>query len=142
MNFMVNVRLQWTDMIPKGRPFEDSSDIKILYNDWPYGIDPDIVHLVVWTKFELEDDPDTGLSTPESQREIGEYVQKTFGRRTSDLVWFKNWKSLKSVHATSYIDYRQGVLRTGVWWKIARVSSPNWMIDDVTLEPSYVDLEH
>jgi hypothetical protein len=102
MNFMVNVRLQWTDMIPKGRPFEDSSDIKILYNDWPYGIDPDIVHLVVWTKFELEDDPDTGLSTPESQREIGEYVQKTFGRRTSDLVWFKNWKSLKSVHAIEH----------------------------------------
>jgi hypothetical protein len=102
MNFMLNVRLQWKDMKPKGRPFEDDSDIKILYNDWPYGLDADIVHLVVWTKFELDDDPETGLSTPESRREMDEYVQKTFGSKTNDFVWFKNWKSLKSVHAVEH----------------------------------------
>jgi hypothetical protein len=102
MNFMLNVRLQWEDMNPKGPPFEDDSDIKILYNDWPYGIDADIVHLVVWTKFELDDDAETGLSTPESRREMGEYVQKTFGSKTKDFVWFKNWKSLKSVHAVEH----------------------------------------
>lgn len=102
MNFMLNVRLQWKDMEPKGRPFEDPSDIKILYNDWPYGIDPDIVHLVVWTKFELEDDAETGLSTRESRQEIEEYVQRTFGARASEFCWFKNWKSLKSVHAVEH----------------------------------------
>lgn len=102
MKFMLNVRLQWKDMVPKGRPFDDPSDIKILFNDWPYGIDPDIVHLVVWTKFELEDDPDTGLSTPESRQEIEEYVQRTFGTRASEFCWFKNWKSLKSVHAVEH----------------------------------------
>jgi hypothetical protein len=102
MNFMLNERLRWKDMNPKGRPFEDDSDTKILYNDWPYGLDADVVHLVVWTKFELDDDPETGLSTPESRQEMGEYVQKTFGSKTNDFVWFKNWKSLKSVHAVEH----------------------------------------
>ena len=77
-------------------------DIKILYNDWPYGIDPDIVHLVVWTKFELEDDPETGLSTEVSKKQIHDYVQKTFAPKVKELVWFKNWKSLKSVHAVEH----------------------------------------
>jgi hypothetical protein len=102
MRFMLDVRLQWTDMKPQGRPFEHPSDLKILYNDWPYGIDPDIVHLVVWTKFELEDDAETGMATEESKREIGDYVQKTFGTRTAEYCWFKNWKSLKSVHAVEH----------------------------------------
>jgi hypothetical protein len=102
MTFMLDVRLGWKDMNPKGHPFQYGSDMKILYNDWPYGLDPDIVHLVVWTKFELEDDVETGLSTPESRQEIEEYVQKTFGSKTKDFVWFKNWKSLKSVHAIEH----------------------------------------
>jgi hypothetical protein len=102
MTFMLDVRLGWKDMNPKGHPFQYESDMKILYNDWPYGLDPDIVHLVVWTKFELEDDVETGLSTPESRQEIEEYVQKTFGSKTKDFVWFKNWKSLKSVHAIEH----------------------------------------
>jgi len=82
--------------------FTRAEDIKILYNDWPYGIDADIVHLVVWTKFELDDDPDTGLSTAESHEQIDEYVQKTFAPKVKELVWFKNWKSLKSVHAVEH----------------------------------------
>jgi hypothetical protein len=76
--------------------------MKILYNDWPYGIDPDIVHLVVWTKFELDDDPVTGLCTDASKQQIEEYVQQTFASRVKEQVWFKNWKSLKSVHAVEH----------------------------------------
>jgi len=53
-------------------------DIKILYNDWPYGVDEKIVHLVVWTKFDLEDDPTTDDLTPEARKEIDDYVDKTF----------------------------------------------------------------
>ena len=62
------------------------------------------MHLVVWTKFELEDDPETGLATPESRREMDAYVQKTFGDRlkSENFAWFKNWKSLKSVHAVEH----------------------------------------
>lgn len=53
-------------------------DIKILKNDWPYGIDERIVHLVVWTKFDLPDDPDTKELTKEMRREIDEYVDRLF----------------------------------------------------------------
>lgn len=58
-----------------------AGDIKILYNDWPYGIDKSIVHLVVWTKFLLEDDPETDDLTPKMRKEIDEYVAGMFGSR-------------------------------------------------------------
>ena len=59
----------------------EADDIKILYNDWPYGIDKSIVHLVVWTKFVLEDDPETDDLTPKMRKDIDEYVVRTFGSR-------------------------------------------------------------
>ena len=61
----------------------DLDDIKIIYNDWPYGIDKSIVHLCVWTKFPLdvdEEDPNGDL-TPEMRAKIDGYVQRTFGSR-------------------------------------------------------------
>ena len=99
-----------------------SDDIKILYNDWPYGVDEKIVHLVVWTKFDLEDDPATDDLTPKARKEIDDFVDRTFCSRvsrenvgdmslfTSDVqlpyslqvIWFKNWRSLKSVHAVEH----------------------------------------
>jgi len=88
------------------KPFENPSDYKVLYNDWPYGIDLDIVHLVVWTKFALQDDPITGDLTPESRAMIEAFVQKTFcgknGSSQENTIWFRNWKSLKSVHALEH----------------------------------------
>lgn len=36
------------------------------------------VHLVVWTKFELEDDPATDDLTPQARAEIDKYVDDTF----------------------------------------------------------------
>lgn len=81
-----------------------ADDIKILYNDWPYGVDTKIVHLVVWTKFDLEDDPATDDLTPEARRQIDEYVQRTFCNKVAkeNVIWFKNWRSLKSVHAVEH----------------------------------------
>ncbi|OJJ46969.1 hypothetical protein ASPZODRAFT_25055 [Penicilliopsis zonata CBS 506.65] len=109
MKFVVRERLRFgegepEDLRPRGKPFEYDEDIKILYNDWPYGVEKDIVHLVVWTKFELEDDPATDDLTPKARREIEEYVQKTFCSRVppEQVVWFKNWKSLKSIHAVEH----------------------------------------
>ena len=64
-------------------------DIRILYNDWPYGIDEKIVHLVVWTKFELDEDPVTGDSTPEMRKQIDEYVTKTFRSKLGDEKVFQ-----------------------------------------------------
>ncbi|GKZ35927.1 hypothetical protein AbraIFM66950_006762 [Aspergillus brasiliensis] len=109
MRFVVKERLRWgegtvDDLKPKGRPFEYDEDIRILYNDWPYGVEDGIVHLVVWTKFELEDDPVTDDLTPRARQEIEEYVQRTFLSRmpADQVIWFKNWKSLKSVHAVEH----------------------------------------
>ncbi|KAF2002022.1 hypothetical protein P154DRAFT_521188 [Amniculicola lignicola CBS 123094] len=104
MEFIVGARLKWEDLKPRGKPFEFEEDIKILYNDWPYGLDPSIVHLVIWTKFELEDDPVTGRSTPQSFKEIDDFVKRTFTAVVGEgnVSWFKNWKSLKSVHAVEH----------------------------------------
>lgn len=60
MNFVMSERLQWTDLQPStSPPFTNPSDYTILCNDWPYGVDERIVHLVVWTKFELAPEPIT-----------------------------------------------------------------------------------
>lgn len=55
-----------------------TEDIRILYNDWPYGVEDGIIHLVVWTKFNLEEDPATGDLTPRARKEIDNYVKQTF----------------------------------------------------------------
>ncbi|KAL2018695.1 hypothetical protein VTK56DRAFT_469 [Thermocarpiscus australiensis] len=104
MNFILTQRLQWSlPITPKGRPFEFDEDIKILRNDWPYGIDRRIVHLVVWTKFPLEEDPATGDLTDQARAEIDAYVRKTFSKIPPDhVIWFKNWASLKSVKSVEH----------------------------------------
>ncbi|EME83693.1 uncharacterized protein MYCFIDRAFT_85064 [Pseudocercospora fijiensis CIRAD86] len=102
MDFVLQERLEWEELSPSGPPFSNPADIKILYNDWPYGIDERIVHLVVWTKFELLSDPasEIGDMAPETRRLIQEFVDRTFGK--DDVVWFRNWSSLKSVHAVEH----------------------------------------
>ncbi|KAH6853780.1 hypothetical protein B0I37DRAFT_15565 [Chaetomium sp. MPI-CAGE-AT-0009] len=104
MNFILTKRLQWTlPITPRGRPFEFDDDVKVLRNDWPYGIDKRIVHLVVWTKFALEEDPATGDLTDAARAEIDSYVRKTFSKMPPDhVIWFKNWASLKSVKSVEH----------------------------------------
>lgn len=45
MEFVVSQRLGWKgDELESGRkPFERESDLKVLWNDWPYGLDGRIV---------------------------------------------------------------------------------------------------
>jgi len=81
MEFISRHRLQWKDLTPDGPPFSNDDDLKVLYNDWPYGIDPRIVHLVVWVKFDIKDDPNTGFLTREANDEIQAYVDNTFSSR-------------------------------------------------------------
>ncbi|OLN94234.1 N-acetylglucosamine-induced protein 1-like protein 1 [Colletotrichum chlorophyti] len=109
MEFVQRHRLGWTAdddgvLRAKGRPFEFPDDWRVLCNDWPYGIDGRIVHLVVWTKFELEEDVATGDLTEGARRDVEEFVTKTFRSRVrpDSVIWFKNWRSLKSVHAVEH----------------------------------------
>lgn len=102
LNFIMTQRLHWEEPLkPEGKPFECPGDIKILWNDWPYGIDEKIAHLVVWTKFELVDDPETGFLTPEASKGIDDFVHKTLSPRLekdrvgdgdggeNDFAWFE-----------------------------------------------------
>jgi hypothetical protein len=87
LNYILTERLHWAEPVtPRGKPFDYEDDLKILWNDWPYGIDPQIVHLVVWTKFDLEEDPATGGLTDESRAAIEAYVRKTFAGVPRDRV--------------------------------------------------------
>ncbi|CAK7233530.1 hypothetical protein SCUCBS95973_008625 [Sporothrix curviconia] len=114
VDFVLQERLRWTAAELQERAaektaaensssvpdFSQADDIKVLCNDWPYGIDERIVHLVVWTKFLLAEDPATGDLTDAARAAIAAYVDTTFGGAhmpPEHVVWFKNWQSLKSV---------------------------------------------
>ncbi|KAK3055602.1 hypothetical protein LTR09_003522 [Extremus antarcticus] len=115
MAFVMRERLRWKNVQPTAEPFQNpvliptQDDYTILHNDWPYGIDTRIVHLVIWTKFELPAEPITAANPigdlrPEARRQINDFVDKTFvsvcGRE--NVIWFKNWSSLKSIHAIEH----------------------------------------
>ncbi|TKA39939.1 hypothetical protein B0A54_10290 [Friedmanniomyces endolithicus] len=112
MRFVVEERLGWgggkVDGEVKGGLGDavvfDEANYKILQNDWPYGIDSRIVHLVVWTKFTLLTDPATEDLTPEAHAEIERFVDETFVAKCGreKVVWFRNWTSLKSIQAVEH----------------------------------------
>lgn len=72
---------------PRGKGWGKEDDIKILQNDWPYGIDPQIVHLVIWTKFPLHESPPAATATtndnltPAMRARIDAFVEKTFVKK-------------------------------------------------------------
>ncbi|KAF2859414.1 hypothetical protein K470DRAFT_99401 [Piedraia hortae CBS 480.64] len=102
MNYMLRERLNWTEPVtPRGGLFEDSRDCKVLRNDWPYAVQEGVVHLVVWTKFPLEEEEGgQGRLKPEVKEKVEGFVKETFG--SEGVVWFKNWAALKSVHAIEH----------------------------------------
>lgn len=110
LNFIREVRLQWpTPVVASGHPpFSEAGieagDVKVLPNDWPYGIEPGVLHLVVWLKFELEEAGDLGDLSVKARNEIDEYVDKYFVERCGreNVLWFRNWAKLKSVHAVEH----------------------------------------
>lgn len=80
--FILQERLRWKEPIkPRGEPFQYADDVKILWNDWPYGLDKRVVHLVVWTKFELKSNQTNGDLTDKARSEIDAFVTKTFRTR-------------------------------------------------------------
>ncbi|KAF5631307.1 hypothetical protein F25303_9712 [Fusarium sp. NRRL 25303] len=104
-NFIHEHRLGWsTPVTPRGAPFEFEDDYKILWNDAPYGIDPRIAHLVVWTKFGLVEYPPTGDLTDKARKEIDDFVTKTFRAHIPEenVLWFRNWRSLQSVNTVQH----------------------------------------
>ncbi len=120
MKYLCERRLKWTPRPEGGEdrsmfeytnpiPFADPTDFKILYNDWPYGVTPDITHLVVWSKTPVTVKADTGEATAEAKELINAFVTKTFreplaarGKGEDTVLWFKNWTTLQSMRAVEH----------------------------------------
>ncbi|EED19778.1 conserved hypothetical protein [Talaromyces stipitatus ATCC 10500] len=99
-------------------PFADPSDYKVLRNDWPYGVTPDITHIVVWSKTPIATKPENGDVTDESRALIEGFVDRTFVQRlekdpvfegvhkdvirNNHVLWFKNWTALQSVRSLEH----------------------------------------
>jgi Protein of unknown function (DUF3605) len=115
-------RLKWTPLPSSTResgprfdynspiPFQDERDFKILPNDWPYGMEPGIIHIVVWLKNRLESESKRGDMTPKSREQVDEFVQRRFVERVKGLPgtrekiqWFKNWTALQSVPGLEHV---------------------------------------
>lgn len=111
--YIMKERLHWEadsetgEVIPKNpRYFGDSEDVKILYNDFPYGLEPQIVHVVVWLKAKIPTIPPHGDISTETRQEIEDYVVRTFqdhlNMSRDNILWFKNWAALQSVRALDH----------------------------------------
>ncbi|KAL8837528.1 MAG: hypothetical protein Q9170_002487 [Blastenia crenularia] len=92
--YMCAERLHWTPLPDSSAvtsplfdyydptPFADPDNFKILRNDWPYGSsEPNISHLIVWSKSRIPTDADSGLPTLESRQLIEAFVEQTFVKR-------------------------------------------------------------
>ncbi|PGH29838.1 hypothetical protein GX50_07417 [[Emmonsia] crescens] len=118
-NYICKERLQWqfdSSSTPASQcrnpiPFADPNDYKILRNDWPYGVTPDITHLVIWLKNSIPVREDNGDVTDESRALINDFVTQTFVARLERLfpdakdrvMWFKNWTALQSVRSVEHV---------------------------------------
>ncbi len=120
-NYLCKERLHWTPLASttpstgpifackSAVPFADPDDFKILQNDWPYGLESDITHLVVWIKNRIATDSVTGDLTPKSRSMIEEFVRQTFVNRldpsnaASAAMWFKNWTALQSIRGIDHV---------------------------------------
>jgi hypothetical protein len=126
-NFVVQERLAWTPRDVgqpvsansfthhSSVPFEDRRDYAILLNDWPYGFEPGIKHILVWSRTPIAVDDVRGDVTAESKRVIEEFVERQFvsalakdanisiDEARKRIMWFKNWVSLQSVRGVDHV---------------------------------------
>ncbi|PNP44955.1 hypothetical protein TGAMA5MH_03370 [Trichoderma gamsii] len=88
-------------------PFDAASDFKVLLNDWPYGMTPEITHIVVWSRTAIPTDPETGDLTTESRAQVENFVKTYFVDKLGaggeqQVLWFKNWVALQSVRTLEH----------------------------------------
>ncbi|KAL9126722.1 MAG: hypothetical protein Q9217_004267 [Psora testacea] len=97
---------------PQSTPFANTSDYRILRNDWPYATPPDIAHLVIWLKTPFRISKPDGHLLPEGRAQIQAFVDRKFteplkilyGESVGDdrVLWFKKWTALQSVGALEH----------------------------------------
>lgn len=88
-------------------PFQDHRDYAVLLNDWPYGVDHGIVHLIAWTKVPIPVSAESGDLAEESRRLVHDFVERFFVRHVEggwgQVLWFKNWSGLQSVRGVDHV---------------------------------------
>jgi Protein of unknown function (DUF3605) len=127
-NFLLTQRLHWTPLSSSNtdefsfalanpdEPLTNPQDYLVLKNDWPYGLEPGIFHIVVWTKHRLPVDwDDDGRLTPEGHKLVDDFVNQEFATKLSvqgqdKVIWFKNYGSTSSIRTVDHVH----VLVTGV----------------------------
>lgn len=101
------IRFAYSDPVP----FRNPDDWKVLPNDWPYGLEKGIVHLIVWLKNRLDVEPPRGDMTVDARILVNDFVEKEFvtpiskltGKAEDNVIWFKNWVSLQSVPGIDHV---------------------------------------
>lgn len=109
--FILEEKLRWiandSGKIEAANPvfLANSSDVKILLNDYPYGLENGIVHLVVWSKTIIPENGRGELSD-EARKTIKSYIKSTFedklGMNSKDILWFKNSFDLRSIKSVEH----------------------------------------
>ncbi|KAK9476309.1 hypothetical protein V1514DRAFT_298752 [Lipomyces japonicus] len=121
-NYVLEQKLQWGEGTPGPKSldlFAEKSDYKILLNDFPYGLEDSIIHIVVWSKviipkqnFKAHDGTTIDDLPNETRIAINNFVDQNFaqplGLNISDILWFKNWTALQSIRE---IDHFHVLLR-------------------------------
>lgn len=131
MAYLLNQRLFWEPLeddtgalrfhVQKAEPFADAADFKILRNDWTYGVEDGIRHIVVWIKQRLPVDEKGALSA-EGRRMVDGFVKREFRAKAGEMregdkvMWFKNTTDLQSVRSLEHVhvlvrDVDEDVLR-------------------------------
>lgn len=115
--YILQQRLGWRPLDGSGAlvfktasdvPFADDRDYKILRNDWSYGMEAGVVHLVVWLKPRLPVDG-IGALTEEGKVVVEAWIDKKFRRvigeeiRGEKVLWFRNPTGLQSVRSLEHV---------------------------------------
>ena len=116
-SFVIQERLYWKPISDSGPPlfehssevpFEVRNDFAVLLNDWPYGFEAGITHLIVWSKTPIVTDGVRGDLLPKSRKYIEDFTEQFFERDLGEdghdkVLWFKNWVSLQSVRGVDHV---------------------------------------
>ncbi|QLL32591.1 hypothetical protein HG536_0D01130 [Torulaspora globosa] len=90
--------------------FSSRSLYSVTRNDFPYDFEPDVHHLLVWSKIGLPlygDDSNGAGQDPETRNRIDEFFRFNLEERLqvskADYCWFVNYSSLQSIRKISHV---------------------------------------
>lgn len=83
---------------------------KVTGNDFPYDFEPDVFHLLIWSKINLPlytSDEDHAEMRADTRDKIEEFIEQNLTQylnpETDDYSWFINYRSLQSIRGVSHV---------------------------------------